>query len=1357
MIFFGFLANIEWTAQKAGQATGMALVPLALMVGMAKCVQIMRRPTTSKLCVSALLLILSGCFFSSTGNISVKLLALPQPFIVVGGLISVLFMLAGLVIGIVGLATYDRQRFLQGKAQAIWAVVLGGIMGLVFVAGAITSFLTPNRNFSQNGNPAGNNGKPIEKPEFNFSITPPSRWINMKPEAINKQACVAMRRVNPDVYCVIISERLSGSIDMEAFKEVVKSNLASASQVLEQSEESLPLNGLAFTLIKSRVHMDTMNMGLKYEHWLACEHGFAWQIIFWSQNTSKQDISNEARKVIETFHILDPTKDGGGKGNLTDVSRPELGYTTSLEGRGWSTWLEASRPNALMNFGAKRINEELIVVPVRFKTTPPDLDTLISALLTTLNFTYPSDGSYETKSWSPPQGGDGIEITTEREVEGEHFDYVMRVARGKNSAHLIAGWAERKKGDLELVRKSLDAIKLQDVTGVAPAATPAQKTAYGVFLNAAGLSLYQRKDYQEAAVLFQEGFEQTKNDSVILENTGNALELAGKYKEGYEFLSAQVDKFPKNVHLGCRCARLQVLNGDTEAGNEMFLKLVSHGLKNEEDLLEWLSLLNKNEHYPEALKTTEAWVAKNPTVNARRWQAQVIFASGERAKALLQFEKLMEENPKDSKVAYDLGNYCNDAGEHTKAATVAEKLLADGKESPRALMMLGWSQFGRKWYRDAKSTFEQAAKKLPDDDDIKDAIRRSSAMLGQGDNSSIKEPLNVVAIPPEVSRELASASIPKDFGMGHSAAWLVRANGWNFEKNKPIRHTLHRSVKVIDSEGAKNFSSIEVPFNPLNERIYMNRLEVKDAEGKTIAQASLGDAYVRDMDDGNATHRKVLHMQVAGVQPGRVVEWEVTLEDTAVTDAFPFERQLFANSLPVAAEALFITGDVANLKVKSAQNKELKKVNGERLIAWIFSTQSPELDEPSSIWAERRSPIVWLGSDEGDWKKVAKEYIKENLERFHSSKPVDELAASLTVGCKTDQEKIAAISRHVQKDIGYKAIEFGVRARRPNAAEETIKLHYGDCKDTALLLHQLLRSAGIESYLTLVNTDWIIQPALPSLDQFNHMVVNVPALGKNWLLDGTDKSLDLASYPASGLWHSYALVLDDKDPRLISPSGRAPNGTCEVMSRRTITLSGSDWHVEETLSAQGYYASSLRSSFTGLSSDEQVQRAQKILAAQSAAQLQDFRFQHLDDPSQPAQIFLSYTVRNALASGNSARTATLPALWEHYYLSTSFVKDRHTSFEWLYPMHFASELELKFPYMISKESMSAFKQKADSNFCTWNISSETKHQNSSGSLIIRFDFSVKPGEHSAGSYNAFHDSWEAAKRVWDMPISWIEK
>ncbi len=119
--------------------------------------------------------------------------------------------------------------------------------------------------------------------------------------------------------------------------------------------------------------------------------------------------------------------------------------------------------------------------------------------------------------------------------------------------------------------------------------------------------------------------------------------------------------------------------------------------------------------------------------------------------------------------------------------------------------------------------------------------------------------------------------------------------------------------------------------------------------------------------------------------------------------------------------------------------------------------------------------------------------------------------------------------------------------RVPNTAGEIIRNRYGDRVQGshALLLHHLLNAAGIPAHLALVRAVGPLCTDAPSLDQFDHLIVCVPAavstapvaatttnpattapaVTDQWF-DCTDKSTDLTCGIPLGLAEKEVLVLD---------------------------------------------------------------------------------------------------------------------------------------------------------------------------------------------------------------------------------------
>ncbi len=105
---------------------------------------------------------------------------------------------------------------------------------------------------------------------------------------------------------------------------------------------------------------------------------------------------------------------------------------------------------------------------------------------------------------------------------------------------------------------------------------------------------------------------------------------------------------------------------------------------------------------------------------------------------------------------------------------------------------------------------------------------------------------------------------------------------------------------------------------------------------------------------------------------------------------------------------------------------------------------------------------------------------------------VDALLAPLGDDAAAEDVAVALLA-FVQREIRYLGIELGVSSHRPHPPAETYARRFGDCKDKAVLLVQLLRSRGITAHPVLVNTvvGEALRERLPSPGVFDHVIVGL--------------------------------------------------------------------------------------------------------------------------------------------------------------------------------------------------------------------------------------------------------------------------
>ncbi len=205
-------------------------------------------------------------------------------------------------------------------------------------------------------------------------------------------------------------------------------------------------------------------------------------------------------------------------------------------------------------------------------------------------------------------------------------------------------------------------------------------------------------------------------------------------------------------------------------------------------------------------------------------------------------------------------------------------------------------------------------------------------------------------------------------------------------------------------------------------------------------------------------------------------------------------------------------------------------------------------------------------SDLYQWYSTLVDSIDENnLEKVHT------IAEDITKSLSTKQEKAEAIFNWVQNNITYVAFEDGLGGFIPRSASSVCDKRYGDCKDMANLLYEMLNHIGIESYRTWIGTRdrpysyWEVPT--PMVD--NHMITTVIIENDTIFLDATDSYVPYGM-PSAFTQTKEALLGIDKDSfKIIKvPVQDMDKSVSEVNS--IITIENNLVKVDETRFLTGY-------------------------------------------------------------------------------------------------------------------------------------------------------------------------------------------
>ena len=129
------IAVADSSARTAGYYFKLGIFPIGSIIGIFFCAGSMRRQSTSAVCVRALTIFLIGLLVMSIAVDGEVALHWPSAVVGIFGVLFLSCVAVSLVLGIIGLATFDRQRHSRGRAHAIWALSLCSVFVLSWIIG----------------------------------------------------------------------------------------------------------------------------------------------------------------------------------------------------------------------------------------------------------------------------------------------------------------------------------------------------------------------------------------------------------------------------------------------------------------------------------------------------------------------------------------------------------------------------------------------------------------------------------------------------------------------------------------------------------------------------------------------------------------------------------------------------------------------------------------------------------------------------------------------------------------------------------------------------------------------------------------------------------------------------------------------------------------------------------------------------------------------------------------------------------------------------------------------------------------------------------------------------------------------
>lgn len=237
---------------------------------------------------------------------------------------------------------------------------------------------------------------------------------------------------------------------------------------------------------------------------------------------------------------------------------------------------------------------------------------------------------------------------------------------------------------------------------------------------------------------------------------------------------------------------------------------------------------------------------------------------------------------------------------------------------------------------------------------------------------------------------------------------------------------------------------------------------------------------------------------------------------------------------------------------------------------------------------------------------------------------------SLTKGISNTEDKVRKIYYWVQSNIKYVAFEEGMGGYIPRQASAVCARRYGDCKDMANTIAEMLNIAGIEAHLTWIGTRDIpyTYESVPTPAVDNHMIVAYKTGDTYEFLDGTETHLPFG-YPSSFIQGKEALVNISEGKFDIIKVPEVPAEKNKLTENVVFNINGNKITATATNSYTGYYRERTYGSLTRIKeSDWKKDLANAYGMGNNTCQLDTIYAENLNDRDKDLLVHYAFNLRD---------------------------------------------------------------------------------------------------------------------------------
>jgi transglutaminase-like putative cysteine protease len=968
-----------------------------------------------------------------------------------------------------------------------------------------------------------------------------------------------------------------------------------------------------------------------------------------------------------------------------------------------------------------------VVMPVCWQGDRPPRTALLEIFMQRFGESYPTS-FIQTETDVTKDSATGSYLVGNEAVDDEEYTYHFWIVANDSCAYSFAAWGPAANEDTIADLQAL--WQRFEITGspvIFEVHGPGRGNATNAFfLSKLGMHYFESRSYREAFRFLSQAADLDRNESTYLMNALRVLTEIDAYQEAYAWLQDRISYYGDDLVVRSWDAWLAYQTDDPDKAIRIYDEIFTAGYREDDEFAVYAGLLADREEWEKLEADFAEYSAGESNIALRKLEADLLTRRGRYEEALAILEALSEGRPFSADLVYSQIEAYDELGSATDVLRLADLLIDKNYRSLESYFYKGYAEYQLKSYARAKESFTAALKYSPTSAIIREYLDSINGILGEGENASISEPVEVVPLPESMQALVDDVSGAARIE-GYGAYFINRITGYAFDDSESLTRTQLQQIKVQDAQGIEQYSTLEFDFDPAFEQFYVNRLVVRNAAGEIVAEGDPSAYYVTSVVDGyEASTEKTAHLPVPSLAPGVIIEVVVSKTTNVQKNEFPLDIHYLSASRPIVYSAIFVTGRHEELRHLSFGIGE--PVIRDNSLVWEKVNPVVYRWEPMQPYYDRMLPWVTLGTTSENWNEAGADYLAKIEEKLVDERVAD-TARRLVRGIDDNRRKIEAISRYVQKELHYEAIEFGRRAYVPKSARETLRDRYGDCKDHSVLLYTMLNAVEIPARLALVNTNQRVLPEMPNIDQFDHMIVSVPIDGTRLYIDTTDKDLSLGRTPPRYLAGNHALVLAETSKLLRIPDFAVGDSGLQV-EREIEPVAENELKVVEIGVFSGHQAADLRGQLREIESSEMLATMQRWVADRYSGAIVDDAFvDNVFEADSELVVELQYRLS---LDDESFR---LPGFFEATFLDYDRLPDRRFGFELIVPFSVSTVTTVRYSEA-GQLAIASRKPSADeSRFGSWH----RKIDDGDNSWVLKLEYTSAHAEFAAEDYGAFAD------------------